>query len=139
MGLIDASACPVSAVAVQPCELAFIPRGTLLELLEMNPRTAMTMLRTALDRLCKAHRQMGNLALTDVYTRVSQLLETHGHAADGEWHVDVGSQQIAAMAGSSREMVSRVLRCMIQKGLVRRNKRKLIVIDRAALRAPAKS
>ena len=37
------------------------------------------------------------------------------------------------MVGASREMVSRVLKDMIAKGFVRRHKRRLIVIDRAAL------
>ena len=35
------------------------------------------------------------------------------------------------MVGASREMVSRVLKDMAESGAVRRDKRKLIVIDRA--------
>jgi predicted regulator of amino acid metabolism with ACT domain len=79
---------------------------------------------------------MGNLALTDVYGRVAQVLVESGHEVNREWHVDVGAEQIAAMVGASREMVSRVVRCMIEKRLVRRFKRRLIVLDRDALAAP---
>ena len=65
----------------------------------------------------------------------SRVLVANGHEFSGEWHVNVGSEQIAAMVGASREMVSRVLRCMIDKRVVRRFKRKLIVMDRDALTA----
>jgi hypothetical protein len=80
---------------------------------------------------------MANLALTDVYGRVAQVLVESGREVDGEWHVDVGSEQIAAMVGASREMVSRVIKCMIEKRLLRRYKRKLIVLERETLAAPA--
>lgn len=135
MGLIDATACPASLVAAQACELALIPRQAFIECLQTNGQAAMAFLRTALERLCAAHRQLGNLALTNVYTRVAQVLAANGHEENGEWHVDVGSQQIATMVGASREMVSRVVRCMVQKRLVRRYKRRLIVIDHAAVQA----
>lgn len=136
MGLIDAAACPASVIAAEECGVVFIPREIAIECLESNVAAAMSMLTTSLDRLCKAHRQMANLALTKVYSRVAQVLVSHSREVGGEWHVDVGSEQIAAMVGASREMVSRVLRCMIEKRVVRRFKRKLIVLDRQTLIAP---
>ena len=51
----------------------------------------------------------------------------------GEWLVDVGSEFISAMVGASREMVSRVLKDLIRRNLIRRHKRKIIVMDRGAL------
>lgn len=136
MGLIDSR--PYSAIveAAEICEIAYVPREPLLECLARNPAAAMSMLRAALSRLSKAHRQMANLALTNVYGRVAQVLLENGQPVEGEWRVDVGSEQIAAMVGASREMVSRVLKCMIQKRVVRRNKRQLFVLDRVTLAAP---
>lgn len=135
MGLLDGTPAPASLETAEASELIHVPRESVLEFLNSNPAAAMYLLRVALERLCKAHRQMANLALTKVYGRVVQVLLDNGHEAEGEWHVDVGSEQIAAMVGASREMVSRVLRCMIEKRVLRRHKRKLIVIDREALRA----
>ena len=137
MGLIDASASPANVIAAEACEAIFIPRNAAMDCLNSSAAATMSLLRTTLDRLCRAHRQMANLALTKVYTRVAQVLVSQGHEDSGEWHVDVGSEQIAAMVGASREMVSRVIRCMIEKRVVRRVKRRLIVIDRAALGALA--
>jgi len=135
MGLVDGTASPVSVISAEDCEVVFIPRAAAVESLSTSYAAAMSLLRISLDRLCKAHRQWANLALTPVYGRVAQVLVANGHEAEGEWHVDVGSEQIAAMVGASREMVSRVLRCMIEKHLVRRYKRKLIVIEYDALNA----
>jgi CRP-like cAMP-binding protein len=51
----------------------------------------------------------------------------------GVWVVDTGSEEIARMVGASREMVSRVLKDMREHGLIRRDKRKIIVLDRASM------
>jgi CRP/FNR family transcriptional regulator, cyclic AMP receptor protein len=136
MGLIDPRPYSAAVEAAEMCEVAYVPREPLLECLGQNPAAAMCMLGAALSRLSKAHRQMANLALTNVYGRVAQVLLENGRQLDGEWQVDVGSEQIAAMVGASREMVSRVLKCMIQKRVVRRHKRQLFVLDRATLAAP---
>jgi len=49
------------------------------------------------------------------------------------WVVDTGSEEMARMVGASREMVSRVLKEMRDSGLIRRDKRKIIVLDRASM------
>ena len=133
MGLIDSTPCPASIRAVDRCECVWIPRKIFIECIEDNAAAALCMLRGSLERLCTAHHKMANLALMNVYGRVARVLLENGHDANGEWLVDTGSEQIAAMVGASREMVSRVVKSMIVKGAVRRYKRKLIVLDRAAL------
>jgi len=71
--------------------------------------------------------------LMTVYGRVARLLLESGRETDGEWRVELGTEQIAAMVGASREMVSRVLKEMTESGTLGRDKRKLIVLDRAAV------
>jgi CRP-like cAMP-binding protein len=133
MGLIDSTACPASIRAVDRCEVIWMPRKIFIECIEDNAAAALWMLRGSLDRLCAAHHKMANLALMNVYGRVARVLLENGHETNGEWLVDIGSEQIAAMVGASREMVSRVVKSMIVKGAARRYKRKLIVLDRGAL------
>ena len=133
MGLIDSTPCPASIRAVDRCEVIWMPRKIFIECIEDNAGAALCMLRRSLERLCAAHHKMANLALMNVYGRVARVLLENGHETNGEWRVDTGSEQIAAMVGASREMVSRVVKSMIVKGAVRRHKRKLIVLDRGAL------
>jgi len=119
---------------IQPTEVLHIPRKIVVEWLERDPAASMLLLRTVTRRLADAHQKIGNLALVNVYGRVARVLLEEGHeGATGEWHVEPGAEQIAAMVGASREMVSRVVKDMITRGLVRRHKRKLIVIDRQLL------
>ena len=117
-----------------PTEVLHIPRKIVLDWIERDPAAAMLLLRTVTRRLAEAHQKIGNLALVNVYGRVARVLLEEGHeGANGEWHVEPGAEQIASMVGASREMVSRVVKDMITRGLVRRHKRKLIVIDRQLL------
>ena len=133
IGVLDGSSRAASIDAQEACETLFVPRKSILELVEHNASAAMAMLRPALARLDDAYRKMASLALSDVYGRVARALLDTGRDVDGEWLVGIGSEQVAAMVGASREMVSRVLKDMIARGFVRRHKRKLIVIDRASL------
>jgi CRP/FNR family cyclic AMP-dependent transcriptional regulator len=114
-------------------EVLHIPRKVVLDWLERDPTAGMLVLRTVTRRLADAHQKIGTLALVNVYGRVARVLLEEGHEANGEWHVEPGAEQIAAMVGASREMVSRVVKDMINRGMVRRHKRKLIVIDRQLL------
>lgn len=133
MGLLDSSPCPASVQAVERCELAFVPGKTALECIYENASAAVYVLRKALSRLSAAHEKMASLALADVHARVARVLLENGHDSCGGWRVTPGSEEIAAIVGASREMVSRVLKTMIAAGAVRREKRKLIVVDRQAL------
>lgn len=133
VGLIDGRPRVSSVETQDACEILLVPRKALLECVEHNAHAAMSMLRTVIERLDEAHRKMATLALMDVYGRVARVLLDTCRDVEGQWLVEVGSEQIAAMVGASREMVSRVVKDMITKGVVRRHKRKLIVLDRSQL------
>jgi CRP/FNR family transcriptional regulator, cyclic AMP receptor protein len=128
-----------SAQTQDACEILFVPKALLLQMLERNANAAMFMMRILANRLAAAERQIATFALVDVYGRVARLLLENARAKDGEWVVELRSTVIAAMVGASREMVSRVLREMIEHGLVRRSKRKLIVLDHTSLGHPSRS
>ena len=123
--------------AYEACDVLCVPRAQMLEWLQRNPNAAMFMLRTLSRRLANAHRTVANLALLDVYSRVARVLVEHAKEVGGQWMVEPGSELIASMVGASREMVSRVVKEMLNDGMVRRYKRKLVVLDRAALMARA--
>ena len=93
----------------------------------------MCMLRKLAQRLCTCHRKLAQFALTGVYERVAEVLLQNTHETENGWLVQVGSEQIAGLVGASREMVSRVIGKMVQQGVARKHKRKLIIVDRQAL------
>jgi CRP/FNR family cyclic AMP-dependent transcriptional regulator len=133
LALLDQTACVASVRAECDSEVLHIPRRVALDCLEENPKAAMCMLRTVVERLCDAQRQVGHLALTTVEQRVASVILDNSVEADGVWRVQVGSEQISTMVAASREMVSRVLKRMIDGGAVSRHRRSLVIVDRDAV------
>jgi CRP/FNR family cyclic AMP-dependent transcriptional regulator len=94
---------------------------------------ASEMLAAVVARLSAAHDSLARLGLKNVYGRVVCVILEEAHAVDGEWIVGVSSPEIASRVGASREMVSRVVKDLIERRIVTRRKRRLVILDRAAL------
>lgn len=122
-----------SIEAEESCELAFIPRDALLQYVLKDASAASAMLAAVVGRLTAAHGSLARLGLRNVYGRVVCVVLEEAHESDGEWIVGISSTEIASRVGASREMVSRVVKDLIERRIVRRRKRKLVVLDRPAL------
>jgi CRP/FNR family transcriptional regulator, cyclic AMP receptor protein len=133
MSLVDEKPRSASVQALEPCEVLCVPKSAFMACLEDNSDAAILMLRNVVSRLREADRKIASLALMDVNGRVARLLIELAKDVNGVWVVDTGSEEIARMVGASREMVSRVLKEMREEGLVSRDKRKIIVLDRASV------
>jgi len=72
------------------------------------------------ERLRYADRKIESLALMDVYGRVARLLIEMAEDVGGETVLvrRLSKQDIAKMIGASREMVSRVMKDLGQRGLI---------------------
>jgi CRP/FNR family cyclic AMP-dependent transcriptional regulator len=133
MSLIDEKPRSASVEALEPCEILYISKPAFMACLKDNFDAAMLILRNVVGRLREADRKIASLALMDVHGRVARLLMDLARDVNGLWVVDTGSEEMARMVGASREMVSRVLKEMRDGGLIRRDKRKIIVLDRASM------
>jgi CRP/FNR family cyclic AMP-dependent transcriptional regulator len=133
LGLIEGEPSSATVQSQEVCELIFLARAHVLQCVERSAGAALSLLRTVVARLHEAHRKMERLALHSVYDRVAHVLLDSGRYVDGELVVDVGAERIAATIGASREMVSRVVGEMIRKQAVRRDRRRIVVLDRRAL------
>ncbi len=135
MGLLDGLPSSATVEATEPCEMLRLPRTAFMSLLENNVEVAMLVLRNLVKRLRDADRKIESLALIDVYGRVARLIIDMAEEVDGKWIVPraPAKQEIARMIGASREMVSRVVKDLQEKGLIRTDKRKIIVLDRQSM------
>jgi CRP/FNR family transcriptional regulator, cyclic AMP receptor protein len=122
-----------SIEAEESCELAFIPREALLQYVLKDAAAASAMLAAVVGRLTAAHGSLAQLGLRNVYGRVVCVILEEAYHSGGEWIVGVSSTEIASRVGASREMVSRVVKDLIERRIVRRRKRNLVVLDRPAL------
>jgi CRP/FNR family cyclic AMP-dependent transcriptional regulator len=125
--------CSFTVRSEQRCELLFVPKVQLLECLEHNPKAMTCLLGIVLTRMQTLYKKIDSLALKTVQDRVARFLLEEQHNVNGRPVVPWKATQIAARVGASREMVSRVLKWMAQRGLIERHKGGLIVLDNAAL------
>jgi CRP/FNR family cyclic AMP-dependent transcriptional regulator len=121
MGL-DGEPRAASVMAVEPCTCAVVRRPTLEAFLAEQPAFAFDLLAKVIRRARAATLSTKQLALNDVYGRLKLVLERDAAAApDGRWRTPerLTHQQLANLVGSSREMVSRLLKDLEQGGYVR--------------------
>jgi len=135
MGLLDDQPRSASVETLEPCEMLRITRTAFLSCLKDNFDTALVIIRNLVKRLREADRKIESLALIDVYGRVARLLIELAKPVDGQWIIEKAppKQEIARMIGASREMVSRVVKDLHDKGVIRADKRKIYVLDRESM------
>jgi CRP/FNR family cyclic AMP-dependent transcriptional regulator len=131
--VFDESPCVAGVTALSACETLYMPKRAFLDCIEGSFDAAIAILRTTLARLSRADRKIATLGLLDVHARVARLLVESAEQIDGQWIVNVGSEEIARSVAASREMVSRVVKKMAGAGLVRRHKRKTMILDLARM------
>ena len=139
MGLLDDLTRSASVETLEPCEMLRLSRAGFTNILKDNFELAMLIIRNLVRRLRDADRKIESLALIDVYGRVARLLIDMAKNVDGKWVVEHAppKQEIARMIGASREMVSRVVKDLHQKGLIRADKRRIHVLDKQSMQQRA--
>ena len=140
MGLLDDLPRSASVETLEACEMLRLSKVGFTNVLKDNFELAMLIIRNLVRRLRDADRKIESLALIDVYGRVARLLiDMAQNTADGKWVVEhaPAKQEIARMIGASREMVSRVVKDLQRKGLIRAEKRRIYVLDKASMQRRA--
>jgi CRP/FNR family cyclic AMP-dependent transcriptional regulator len=99
---------------------------------QRNPQLALQIIRGLIKRLRVATENVRSLALLDVYGRVARLLLQLAEP-EGERLVvreRLTQQDIADRVGSSREMVSRILKDLKTGGYIRIRDKRIIIEEK---------
>jgi CRP/FNR family transcriptional regulator, cyclic AMP receptor protein len=135
MAILDGLTRSASVVATSKSELFMIHRRDFLKLLNDYPMVAIALLRELTSRLRKADAQIKSLSLKDAAGRVAnvvlQLADEIGMFRKGRVEIDELplQQDLANMAGTSRETISRMIHKFIQKGYLQLQGNRLIIND----------
>ena len=127
MSLLDGEGRSANIVANEDAEVMTLSRRDFLECLETYPKIAIALLGELAVRLRKSDQQIESLSLSDSEQRIGitliRLAEERGTIKRGDVTVQnlPYQQDIANMAGTSRETVSRTLKLLEDKKLVKRN------------------
>ena len=84
-----------------------------------------------MQRLRSADRQIESLALLDVYGRVARTLLDMSEEMEGEVKIirnKVSRQDMAKVVGASREMVSRVMKDLEDRGVIETQENGSVII-----------
>ena len=133
MSLLDGLARSATVVATAKSELFMIHRREFLDLLNEFPAVAISLLAELTMRLRKADAQIKSLSLKDAAGRVANVLlllsDDVGIFKKGKVMIeDLPLQQdMANMAGTSRETVSRMIHQFVEKGHVSLEGNKLTI------------
>lgn len=121
MSLIDNGPHSASVKAEVQTDVLVLGRAEFARCLPENTSMAYAVMKGLVQRLRHADRQIESLALMDVYGRVARtLLEFASVGRDGLLSIreKISRQDVAKMVGASREMVSRVMKDLEERGLI---------------------
>ncbi len=124
LSLLDGQGRSASIVAETDSELAVLKKDIFLELLFSNPRIAIELMTTLAGRLRKADDMIESLAFLEVGERlVRALLDAalvKGNGGTGFLKAGkLTHKELAARIGSSREAVSKCMKVLFLKGIVK--------------------
>lgn len=134
MALIDGLERSANVTSIEESELFIIERSEFLELLFSQPEVSIAILQEQTRRLRSANLKIKSLSLKDAEGKVAsvilQLADDSGKIKKGIVEIEKLPFQhdLANMAGTSRETISRTLHSFAKKGLIE--------LDGSTLRIP---
>jgi len=135
MAILDGLTRSATVTALEESELFLIQRNDFLNLLYVHPEVSITLLQELTRRLRNADMKIKALSLKDaegkVATVILQLADEIGKIKHGIVELEKLplQQDLANMAGTSRETISRTLHSFAKKGYVEMDGSKLRILD----------
>jgi CRP/FNR family cyclic AMP-dependent transcriptional regulator len=134
LALIDDQPRSAHVIAMEDAQLLILRREDFRRRVEANPTVAWALLTELSRRLRRADVKIGGLVLLDVPGRIARLLLDLAGEGEGDLiEKPLTHQTIAQMIGASRETVSRAMKDFQDAGLIRVERRRIAIGDRAAL------
>ena len=128
--VFDGGPNPASAEALDPTELYVLRRDDVRLLLREHPEFALAVIQVFAGRLRQLTGLVEDLSFKHVTGRVAKLLLTQA-SQPGAGRLT--QQQMAAMAGTAREVVGRALKTLEQEGAIQIDRGRIVIVDRARL------
>jgi CRP/FNR family transcriptional regulator/CRP/FNR family cyclic AMP-dependent transcriptional regulator len=140
LALLDGHPRSASAITLEPVEVYALRRADFINAVMQHPRIAIEVMTVLSRRLRDTDRMVEDLLFLDVHGRVAKklldLAAQHGvETADGIL-IDMRLTQadLAALVGSSRESVNKVIGYFLDKRFISTEKRKITILRHADLR-----
>ena len=132
MSVIDDKPRSANVEAVHDLECFAVGRENFLDYLKKHHKVYLRLFAYLTERLREATRKIGGLALLDVCGRIAHTLIGMSKAGEKgpEKVISIAMpthEELAAMIGSSREVVSRALKKMTEEGYIKTEKDRIVL------------
>ncbi len=130
---LDGGVRSASVMTLEPVACSVISRAMLLHHIAEDPSFALDLLGKVIRRARSATNSVRNLAFTDVYGRLTMLLEELAvPQPDGSAQLleRLTHQDLASRVGCSREMVSRILKDLEGGGHLEVRDRRIVLLGK---------
>lgn len=124
---------PASAQAMGPVALYGIRKSDMNAILQKYPQVARNTIKVLAERVRQLVSLVEDLSFRHVIGRVVKILLEH--AGDGKGPTPrLTQQEMAAMAGTAREVVARSLKALEDDGAIRLERHRIVITDKEALK-----
>jgi CRP-like cAMP-binding protein len=123
---------PAGAQAMGEVVLYGIGKQEIDEILKQHPQMALNVIKVMATNLRQLVSLVEDLSFRRVVSRVAKILLEYG-SEKTEPRAHLTQQEIAAMAGTAREVVGRSLKNLEENGTIRMESRKVVITNRQAL------
>lgn len=132
---LDGGANPASAAALEPSAIYLIGSAALRHLIAERPAVAQAAVQTMATALRHLVALVEDLSFRHVTARVAKiLLDQEAATPDKPARHRLTQQEMAAMAGTAREMVGRALKELEGAGAITMRQGRVVVLDHERLR-----
>lgn len=132
MALVDDGPRSASVMTLEPTELVSIPKIVFNDKLLCGSTFAHNLVKTLSGRIRLLNENVKSLALLDVYGRIARILLKLSTPQGERMMVEqrLTHQELANMVGSSREMVSRIMKDLERGGYISMENRCIIINEK---------
>jgi len=140
MSLIDEEVRSASASALEDTVLIMLKADDFRKLIVSRPNIGLGMLKTLSGRLRKSNKEIEALSFNNVLGRIAQILldlaDRYGKKTDEGVRIEMllSHRELAEMAGTAREVISRVISRFRRIGCVTIFDNRIIITDREKLK-----
>jgi CRP/FNR family transcriptional regulator len=124
---------PASAQAMGPVVFYELKKDDLKNLLHNHPQLAINTIRVLAGQVRNLVSLVEDLSFRHVISRVARILLEHAGDGTGP-RQRLTQQEMAAIAGSAREVIGRSLKTLEEDGIIRLERHRIIIVNKEALK-----
>jgi len=133
--VFDGGLNPASAMTLEDGVAYALHRADIQRLLAEHPTIALAVIQVLASRLREMVGLVEDLSFKHVSARVAKSLLLHSEAIEGRTARRLTQQELAALVGTAREVVGRVLKAMEHDGIIALDLGHITILDRERLEA----